>query len=288
MVVFFASLASVPRPVFAAVTAGSLVKGSTSAVYYVTGALTRLAFPDEQTYLSWYPDFSTVRMISDTEMSTLPLVALVTVRPGINLVKIVSDPKVYAISRGAVLRWILSEEMAKTIYGEQWGDKIVTVPDELFANYEYGETVSKPGQYYWFVERDAAPDIQTEYRLTLAARAIPSSYVPPVPYIPPQPPPSPTPPPPVTMGTLTIKPSVVNRYAASSKPEDFSFQTGGEAMVGGSRYNFDPGTYYVFAIEKPNYSMSDWGGDCTKDGKVTINKGDNRTCTITATEITSH
>lgn len=42
-----------------------------------------------------------------------------------------------------------------------------------------------------------------------------------------------------------------------------------------------PGTYTVTETVQSGYAASPWGGDCAPDGTVTLNEGDNKTCTIT-------
>ena len=69
----------------------------------------RYVFPNEATYKSWYSDFSGVVTISADELASYPLAANVVVRPGTKLVKITTDPKVYAVEANGVLRWVQTE-----------------------------------------------------------------------------------------------------------------------------------------------------------------------------------
>ncbi|MFH1621182.1 MAG: hypothetical protein ABIB04_03790 [Patescibacteria group bacterium] len=113
----------------------TLVKNaSSSAVYYVNSDK-RYAFPSEKIFFNWYDNFSDVKQISDAELASLPLAGNITYRPGSTLVKITTDPKVYAISRYGVLHWVMNEDLAKSFYGEKWNQKIMDVPDEFFTNY---------------------------------------------------------------------------------------------------------------------------------------------------------
>jgi len=85
-----------------------LVKApSSSSVYYISGD-NRYVFPNDQTYKSWYSDYSTITNVTDEQLASLTLVGNVTYRPGTRLVKIQSDPKVYAVDKGGVLRWVNS------------------------------------------------------------------------------------------------------------------------------------------------------------------------------------
>src|SRR5579859_1820865 len=101
-------------------TSGTLIKGSLSAVYYCGADGKRYVFPNEKTYKSWYSDFSGVMTISDSDLASLQIGGNVTYRPGVKMVKITTDPKVYAVSKGGVLRPIADEATATALYGSTW------------------------------------------------------------------------------------------------------------------------------------------------------------------------
>lgn len=127
----------------AAPVAGELVKVATDrAVYYVGEDGKRYAFPNVATYASWYADFSGVRTISAQDLSALQLGGNVTYRPGTRLVKIATDPKVYAVEPGGALRPIDSEAVASALYGPAWSSRVDDVPVEFFVNYVVGEPLS--------------------------------------------------------------------------------------------------------------------------------------------------
>lgn len=127
-----------------AATTGDLIKASGPAVYYFAADGKRYVFPNEKTYFSWYVDFSGVRTISDTELASYLIGGNVTIRPGTRLVKIQTDPKVYAVTLGGVLHWIESEAIATTLYGANWAQRVVDVPDSFFVNYTIGSSVPTP------------------------------------------------------------------------------------------------------------------------------------------------
>lgn len=121
----------------AAASAGSLIKmNGLSSVYYLGADSKRYVFPNETTYFSWYKDFSSVVTIPQSELESYSLGANVTMRPGTNLVKITTNPKVYAVEAGGNLVWVPSEAVASTLYGSTWASKIVDVPDAFFTNYK--------------------------------------------------------------------------------------------------------------------------------------------------------
>lgn len=152
-------------------TVGQLVKGSLPAVYYITGNAKRLAFSDEATYFSWYPDFSQVQTLPDDQLAAIPFVGLVTIRPGAVIVKTAIDPKVYAVARGGVLRWVNNEDTAKLIYGVDWASKVYVIPEEFLTAYKFGDDITAGGQYWWQKELDASPTIDADYSAGSAADA---------------------------------------------------------------------------------------------------------------------
>ena len=123
---------------------GSLVKLADSpAVYFVGGDGTRHPFANAHIYFTWYDDFSGVETISSEDMASLPMGEAVRVRPGTWLIKIQSDPKVYAIEPGGDLRWIETEEVALTLYGSNWNRRIIDVEPIYFTRYQVGDPISE-------------------------------------------------------------------------------------------------------------------------------------------------
>jgi len=117
--------------------AGDLIKmDGLSSVYYLAADGKRYVFPNETTYFSWYSDFSTVKTISQSELESYPLGANVTVRPGTKLVKITTDPKVYAVTSSGELKWVPDEATAKALFGDNWAKRVVDVPDSFIGNYK--------------------------------------------------------------------------------------------------------------------------------------------------------
>lgn len=139
------SLVVAVAPVKAAVaTAGDLIKMSgNSSVYYLGADSKRYVFPNETTYKSWYQDFSLVKVIPQSELESYGIGGNVTIRPGTKLVKITTNPKVYAVEPGGSLKAIADEATAKTLYGADWAKRVVDVPDAFFINYkDSGATLS--------------------------------------------------------------------------------------------------------------------------------------------------
>ena len=126
----------------ATLNAGDLIKASGPAVYFYDNDGKRYVFPNEKTYFSWFSDFSSVKTITDAELAAIMIGGNVTVRPGTKLVKITTDPKVYAVSKCGTLHWIESEAVAKALYGDAWATRVIDVPDSFFVNYSIGSSIS--------------------------------------------------------------------------------------------------------------------------------------------------
>jgi len=126
---------------------GSLIKASGDSVYYFGNDAKRYVFPNSRVYFSWYNDFSGVQTITDQELALIPIGGNVTYKPGVKLVKITTDPKVYAVAPNGVLRWIETEEAAVALYGNSWGSLVEDVPDVFFTNYVMGDSIQNNSQY---------------------------------------------------------------------------------------------------------------------------------------------
>lgn len=132
-----------PLPSSTACTAGSRIKGSSEAVYYCGDDGMRHAFPNVAVYHSWFTDFSGIVTITDEELSRIPLGRNMTYRSGSRLIKIQTDPRVYLVERGAVLRPIEDEETAILFFGPDWARFVDDVDVSFFEDYTMGEMLRK-------------------------------------------------------------------------------------------------------------------------------------------------
>lgn len=139
-------LAPLTAPVHAA-TYNTVLKGSGSTLYWYASNGKRYVFPNVNTYYSWFPSFSNVQSVSDAELSSIPLGGNVTYRPGAKLVKVMTDPKVYAVARNGTLRWVTGEYVASQLYGYNWTSKIHDIPDTFFNNYVLGTPIWNAWEY---------------------------------------------------------------------------------------------------------------------------------------------
>ncbi len=120
---------------------GDMKTLSDTAVYLYASDGKRYVFPNEKVYFSWYTDFKKVKVIPIEQMSTVPIGANVTYHPGYNLVKFQTDPKTYAVTRGGVLRWVKSEEVARRWFGPTWNQRVDDISEAFYVNYVFGQPV---------------------------------------------------------------------------------------------------------------------------------------------------
>jgi len=137
------------HPVHAATAfpAGTLVKASGPAVYAIGGDDRRHAFPNERIFKSWFKDFSAVQKITDADLAAIDLGENVTYKPGVRLVKLTTDPKVYAIGSKRILRWVTSESAARDLYGSMWAKSVDDLSDAFFADYDVGAPIISKTDY---------------------------------------------------------------------------------------------------------------------------------------------
>ena len=81
---------------------------------------------------------------------------------------------------------------------------------------------------------------------------------------------------------------VINDNGRTKKVSDFPLFMDGGSVVSGQTYNFPiPTNGHVFTVTETsdtNYTRT-FSGDCTSDGKMNVNPGDNRFCVVTNNDI---
>ena len=113
-----------------------------TAVYYIGADGMRHAFPNSKVYFTWYANFDGVQLIGSTQLASIPLGKNVTYKPGVKMVKFTTLAKVYAVAKGGVLRWVISEAVATELYGSNWNTKIDDISDAFYQNYTFGADVN--------------------------------------------------------------------------------------------------------------------------------------------------
>lgn len=144
------------------VRAGQFVRSyGFPAVYLVEADMSRSVFWDTTTFFTWADSWDQVVWVSDATLPTLTLGGAVLPKAGVVLVKIQSDPKVYAIENDSdpELRWVPTEEVATSIYGSAWADYVIDVDSTVLSSFEAGD------------DMDASDDVDMSVMKTRAAIA---------------------------------------------------------------------------------------------------------------------
>lgn len=132
----------------ASVAPGSLVKNtSLSSVYYYSTDGNRYAFPNENIFFSWYDNFDDVQTVTDRVLAEMPLAGNVTYRPGVRLVKLMTNPKVYVVDAGGTLRWVTSESLASALYGSSWSTFVDDLSDAFWPHYTVGADIESKDDF---------------------------------------------------------------------------------------------------------------------------------------------
>lgn len=150
-----------------------LIKGSGPVVFYLASNERRYAFPNEQTFRTWYQDFSRVRTVSDAELARYTYGGNVTYRPGTRLLKRTGDSKIYTVGRGGMLRWITSPTVARAYYGSNWLRLVDELPEPRVADYVFGEPIRATRDAAPATERAQTPTIEQNRRVTVSVPSTP-------------------------------------------------------------------------------------------------------------------
>jgi len=172
------NLSLAPIAAQAAPSAGSLIKRADHpAVYYYATDGKRYVFPNERVFKTWYADFSSVQTVTADELAAIQIGGNVTYRPGFRMIKIDTDPKVYAVSRGGVLRHVASEASAAAIFGSGWAKLVDDIPDAFFVNYAMGAPIVSASDFDRDAELASATNINADKGMT----SVPTPTPPPAP-----------------------------------------------------------------------------------------------------------
>ncbi len=117
-------------------TDGTYVKtNDKSDVYFLDRNNIRHAYPNQNIWKSYFNnDFSFVNTISKEELASYQLDK--NVPYNINtLFKIPSIPKVYRVNNNRSISWIKTEELAKTLCGDNWNTLVQDLPDSSLSDY---------------------------------------------------------------------------------------------------------------------------------------------------------
>jgi hypothetical protein len=124
-----------------------------STVYYLGADGLAHPFLNERSFFTWNCDYRNLSIISESLFAQIHIGAPVNFAPGVFMVKRPEDPKVYALEKGSVLRWITSEEVGKALYGENWNKQIIDLFS--FDGYTLGKDIEQPDAYDPILARQA-------------------------------------------------------------------------------------------------------------------------------------
>ncbi|MFA5359129.1 MAG: PA14 domain-containing protein, partial [Patescibacteria group bacterium] len=83
-------------------------------------------------------DFNNIRTVTNSQLSELSLGQNIKLRPGTYLMKLISDPKVYAVEPAGVIKHISSPAQAELLFGTDWKGRVIDLPDSLYQDYKDG------------------------------------------------------------------------------------------------------------------------------------------------------
>ena len=133
---------------------GYLVKSATSsAVYLAAQDGKRYVFPTEGAFISWFPNFNSVRTISASSLAAMPLAGGVLYRLGSRLLKEASSTSVFAVGNDGALHWISDESIARSLFGTNWKARMDTVDDTILAQYGTGSPITVGYMYFALASR---------------------------------------------------------------------------------------------------------------------------------------
>ena len=81
------------------------------------------------------------------------------------MIKIQSDPKVYAVSANGALREIGSAAVAQQLFGSNWESKIIPVVISVFTQYTIGDSIVSATSYNVVQETNVASSIDVNQKL---------------------------------------------------------------------------------------------------------------------------
>ena len=138
-------------------SAGDLIKtAKNSAVYYINSKGERHLFVNAVTFWTWYSgswskitygtETKTIKIVSQDDFDQVALGANMTVKPTNKLIKFQNSPRVYVVTKGAILRQVVSgagdNSVAKKLYGADYAQKVITIQDGFENDYTPGEALT--------------------------------------------------------------------------------------------------------------------------------------------------
>ncbi len=133
------------------------------SVYFYGSDGKRHAFPNDKIFFTWYANFDSVKEVSTSFLSSLPLGKNVTYHPGTKMVKFQTVPTVYAVSLKGQLHAIGSESLAASLYGATWNKQIDDISDAFFGNYTFGTKIESVTDYDVIAAKTSVVDLNGSF-----------------------------------------------------------------------------------------------------------------------------
>jgi hypothetical protein len=147
-----------------AITPGTLLQGQTGYLFYYGVGGKIHPFLDTTVYQSWYENFDNVVQVSNRMLAEYVIGKPVCMRPGTWLIKFESDPRIYAVELGCILRPIYSQVEAYILYGEKWQERVHELPTAFKDDYRVLDTRRVTGIGEIDRDNDGVPkSVEDEY-----------------------------------------------------------------------------------------------------------------------------
>ncbi len=142
------------------------------AAYYIRDAVRDSAgvitrgdrFVIERTdiWRSWGVSDSELEHVSKHDLNSYPLKGALPYAPG-TLVKTPDDFKVYAVTRGRVLRHVITPQTARRHFGVNWDKNVRVIPESWMSQYQVGSPIYNETT---FAPRELSRDSASLYEIT--------------------------------------------------------------------------------------------------------------------------
>lgn len=142
--------------------------GMNSYVYWYDPNGNRYVFLSNAAVTSWYPDASSrVEETPVAELAKIPLKGTMSHKPAARLLKFASSPRIYAVSRYGMLRWLTTENVAVALYGPNWKSSMDEISVADYPVYRFASPVTDEAE---FAKGDLFADIATPSQNIPSAR----------------------------------------------------------------------------------------------------------------------
>lgn len=120
---------------------GTLIKSPDSSTIYLVGNdKKKHPFADAEVYNSWKINLENVQLASNEFINSLIFGKSVKYAPG-TLVKTDYSPRVYVVGDEGELHWLANENVAMSLFGNNWSKDIKNISEVLFTDYSTGADI---------------------------------------------------------------------------------------------------------------------------------------------------